>query len=430
MRTLIAISMVTLLSMSISNTAFAQNEAADRDIRIAERILDEMFADVSEGNRGFPFNDETSVKSEYIPGVGLHFLVGENYFLRVADMSGSISIRENDGPERSITFDRKDTGELLEEQEIEDRLNEYLTNYAFQLRSVKDEEELRITFGLNTNTNRWMSVFQSSESDSIAESNRAISKWVSGRDLRRVREGDMRSPALLQKIETVTIPLGDQPRDVEIFSSILETAVRDIEMEGLRVNRTVKSNYIPGWGVRYYITASISGAGIFSFMSEEDQNEIQTKIDTALAFDFDSDSLDFNMEEFETNNEEVKDLLDSLDISSSLSETMDSLAVRLPELMDSLAVALPKMMEGIKTMFASEEVPGDEGLIADMELLDNEIRDIAENYGSTLSTLKEDELLMITVNWRGRISTLPEKRVYYIPKRNLLNRGELKVIEM
>lgn len=430
MRTVIAICMVTLLSISISNTASAQNEDADRDIRIAERILDEMFADVSGANRGFPFRDETSVKGEYIPGVGLHFSVGENYFSRVADMSGSIRIREDDGPEKSISFDRKDTGERLEEQEIEDRLNDYLTSYASQLRSVKDEEELRITFGLDTNTNRWVSVFQSSESDSMAESNRAISKWVSGRDLRRVREGDMASPALLQQIETVTIPLDDQPRDIEIFSSILETAVRDVEMEGLRVNRTVKSNYIPGWGVRYYISASSSGSGMFSFMSEADQNEIQTEIDTALAFDFDSDSLDFNLEEFETNNEDVKGLLDSLDISSSLSETMDSLAFKLPELMDSLAVALPKMMEGIKTMFESEEVPGDEVLIADMELLDNEIRDIAENYGSTLSTLKEDELLMITVNWRGRSSTLPEKKVYYIPKRNLLNRGELKVMEM
>lgn len=430
MRTVIAICMVTLLSISISNTASAQNEDADRDIRIAERILDEMFADVSGANRGFPFRDETSVKGEYIPGVGLHFSVGENYFSRVADMSGSIRIREDDGPEKSISFDRKDTGERLEEQEIEDRLNDYLTSYASQLRSVKDEEELRITFGLDTNTNRWVSVFQSSESDSMAESNRAISKWVSGRDLRRVREGDMASPALLQQIETVTIPLDDQPRDIEIFSSILETAVRDVEMEGLRVNRTVKSNYIPGWGVRYYISASSSGSGMFRFMSEADQNEIQTEIDTALAFDFDSDSLDFNLEEFETNNEDVKGLLDSLNISSSLSETMDSLAVKLPELMDSLAVALPKMMEGIKTMFESEEVPGDEVLIADMELLDNEIRDITENYGSTLSTLKDDELLMISVNWRGRSSTLPEKKVYYIPKRNLLNKGELKVIEM
>ena len=430
MKMLIAICMAALFSMSISNTAFAQNEERDRDIRIAESILDEIFSDVSEANRGFPFRDETSVKGEYIPGVGLHFSVGENYFSRVADMSGSISIREDDGPERSISFDRKDTGERLEEQEIEDRLNDYLTSYASQLRSVKDDEELRITFGLNTNTNRWVSVFQSSESDSMAESNRAVSKWISGRDLRRVREGDMASPALLPQIETVTIPLDDQPRDIEIFSSILETAVREIEMEGLRVNRTVKSNYIPGWGVRYYISASRSGGGIFSFMSEADQNEIQTEIDTALAFDFDSDSLDFNMEEFETNNEEVKGLLDSLDKSSSLSETMDSLAIKLPELMDSLAVALPKMMEGIKTMFASEEVPGDEVLIADMELLDNEIRDIAENYGSTLSTLKDDELFMITVNWRGRNSLFPEKRVYYIPKRNLLNRGELKVIEM
>ncbi|NBB77045.1 MAG: hypothetical protein GVY02_06665, partial [Bacteroidetes bacterium] len=173
MKTLIALFSATLLTIVISTTALAQNEGSERDIRIAERILDELFEDVSEANRGFPFSDEPSVQGEYIPGVGLHFSVGENYFSRVTNMSGSISIRENDGPERSITFDRQDSGERLERNEIEERLNEYFTGYASQLRSVKDSEELRITFGLNTNTNRWVAAFQSSESDSLADEKQA-----------------------------------------------------------------------------------------------------------------------------------------------------------------------------------------------------------------------------------------------------------------
>ena len=431
MKTLIALFSATLLTIVISTTALAQNEGSERDIRIAERILDELFEDVSEANSGFPFSDEPSVQGEYIPGVGLHFSVGENYFSRVTNMSGSISIRENDGPERSITFDRQDSGERLERNEIEERLNEYFTGYASQLRSVKDSEELRITFGLNTNTNRWVAAFQSSESDSLADENQAISKWVSGRDLRRVREGDITSAALLQRIETVTIPLDEQPRDIEIFSSILETAIRDLELEGVRVNRTVRSNYIPGWGVRYYISANSRGGGIFSFLTDAEREEVVADIETDIAFDFNEDSVDFDLDEFESENEKITVMMDTLNISSALTETMDSLAVALPKLMDSLKTAMPKMMEGMRMMFESEELPGDDVLMADMKQVQNEIKEIVENYGPTLSSLSDEEYLMISVNWRGRSSTLPERQLYYISKQDLMNnRRELQSIEL
>jgi len=412
----------------MSNLLFAQSGEAVQDVRIAERILDEMFADVSMVNRGFPFNEESSVRGEYIPGVGLHFSVGENYYSRVADMTGSISIKEDDGPERSITFDRKDTGERLDEEEIEDRLHEYLINYASQLRSVKDDEELLITFGLNTNTNRWVSVFQSSESDSLSESNSAISKNVSGRDLRRVRDGDMTSAELLQKIGTTKVPLDDQPRDIDIFSSILETAIRGIEMEGVRVNRTVRANYIPGWGVRFYISANAKGGGIFAFLGNENREEIETEIDTALSYDFDSDN--FNMDELEIDEEDLKVMMDTLDISSSLSETMDSLAIALPKLLDSLKTAMPKMIEGMRMMFESEDVPNDEVVIADMEQIEDEIKEIVENYGPTLSSLSGEEYLMVSVNWRGRNTILPEKQLYYVSKKDLMDSRDLQSVEL
>jgi hypothetical protein len=431
MKTLIALFSVTLLTISISNTAFAQNEGSERDIRIAERILDELFADVSDANNGFPFSDEPSVKGEYIPGVGLHFSVGENYFSKVTNMSGSISIKEDDGPERSFTFDRKDTGERLERGEIEERLNEYFTSYASQLRSVKDSEELRITFGLNTNTNRWVAAFQSPESDSLDETKQAVSKWVSGRDLRRVREGDITSEALLQRIETVTIPQDEQPRDIEIFSSILETAIRDLEFEGVRVNRTVRSNYIPGWGVRYYISANSRGGGIFSFLTDADREEIEADIETAFEFDAeDREDFDIDVDELRSEYDGPVVMMDTLNISSALSETMDSLAVALPKLMDSLKVAMPRMMESMKVMFEPEEVPGDDVLMADMDHLQSEVYDIVEGYGSTLNSLSDDEYLMISINWRGRSTAIPDRRIFYISKQDMENNRELMSLEL
>lgn len=426
MKTIIALFSATLLTVTISTTAFAQNEGSERDIRIAERILDELFTDISSINSGFPFGSDESVRGEYIPGVGLHFSVGENYFSKVTNMSGSIRIQEDDGPERSFTFDRQDDGDRLSMNEIEGLLDEYITSYASQLRSVRDNEELRITFGLNTNTNRWASVFQSSDSDSLAESNSMISKSVSGRDLRRVREGDLSSDALLQRVETETIPFADQPRDVEIFSSILETAIQDIEMEGLRVNRTVRSNYIPGWGVRYYISVSTQGGGLFSLLRANEREEIETE----LEFNFDEEIQDLREEEMDASKEEVTVMVDTLNLSSALSESMDSLAVALPKLMDSLKTAMPKMMEGMKAMFESAEVPGDEVIIADMEKLESEIKEIVSTYGPTLNSLNGNEYLMISINWRGRSSALPGRQLYYLSKNELLSGTDIQSVEL
>lgn len=423
MKTLISLFTAMLFFVSTNNTILAQNEDSERDIRIAERILDELFADVSDENHGFPFRNDPSVRGEYIPGSGLHFSVGENYFSKITSMSGSISIQEDDGPERSITIDRQDTGERMAQDEIEERLNEYFTGYASQLRSVKDSEELRVTFGLNTNTNRWVSVFQRAQSDSLTDENQAISKSMSGRDLRRVREGDISSDALLQRIETVMVSLDDQPRDIEIFSSILETAIRDLDLEGVRVNRTVRSSYIPGWGVRYTVSANSRGSGIFSFLTEAEREEIAADIETDIAFDF-------NAEEFQKKSEETAVMIDSLNLSSALSETMDSLAVSLPKLMDSLKTAMPKMMESMKVLFESEEVPGEEVLIADYEKINKEISAIVEAYGATLSSLDNDEYLMISMNWRGGSSTLPERTLYYISKKDLINSRDLQSIEL
>lgn len=81
-------------------------------------------------------------------------------------------------------------------------------------------------------------------------------------------------------------------------------------------------------------------------------------------------------------------------------------------------------------MFESEEVPGDDVLMADMEQLQNEIHDIVEGYGSTLNSLSSDEYLMISINWRGRSTSLPDRRLYFISKNELLRGLEVQSIEL
>lgn len=424
MKTLQVFLTLLLFFLSFSNSLVAQNDELDREIRIAERILEEIFSDISEPNRNYPFSSQNSVSGEYIPGIGVHFSVGENYYSRFANMSGNIRFKENDGPERSFTFNREDSGERVQDNVIGERINEYLTGYATQIRGIGDDEEVRVTFGLNTNTNRWISALQVTAGDSISDKNSAISKWISGRDIRRAREGDLSENGLLQQIKTVKISENKLPRDISIFASILETALADTKLEGLRVNKSVKSNYIPGWGVRYYITVNSRGSGFFGFVSDLDHDKLGTEIDSDVSFEID-------MEEFETEREKIKHTIDSLDISSEFSEKMDSLAVAIPRLMDSLKVAVPKVMEEIKTIFATDSSSVDEDvLIADREILENEISEIAGSYGNTLSSLKDDEVLMIQIDWRIRNNIIPDRTLYYISKADLMKSMDLKIAEI
>jgi len=56
-----------------------------------------------------------------------------------------------------------------------------------------------------------------------------------------------------------------------------------------------------------------------------------------------------------------------------------------------------------------------------VEKIKSVITETIRDYGSTLNSLQNGELLRITLNWRGRNDTMPEQTKIRISKSDLMN---------
>ena len=140
MRTIIKIILIIIAILLGEKQLYAQNAQMDSDIRIAERILEEIFRSPDQ-NSQFYFPGQKAVTGEYIPGMGVHFRINTSQpmvFGFVRDGNGNESERENE----------------IDQEWIENKMLEYYEGYAAQLRGIPDNERVRITYGSSFSGNR------------------------------------------------------------------------------------------------------------------------------------------------------------------------------------------------------------------------------------------------------------------------------------
>ncbi len=124
----------------------------------------------------------------------------------------------------------------------------------------------------------------------------------------------------------------------------------------------------------------------------------------------------------------------------------DSLRISIQKMRDSLrfdSEELRKQLEQIRIQAEEARQQGEdvrrqlEFRFAEQDTLDlsddvdrflDELKNTVANYGPTLQSLDENELLMITINWSGRNPTVPERTYLRIKKTDLL-RGAEPIIE-
>lgn len=398
-----------------SNTLYAQSEQLDRDIRIAERIIQEIFTPAAaSGERHYVLPAVRRVESEYIPGIGVHFRVGQ---------SGAWAMSLTSGNGNGETDQSSNTGTNAS---VENRMLEYLMLYAGQLRGLPANEQVRITFGARSAAPHI--VFYSASGERRSQQP-GISMWVSKADIDRFAEGNLSENQFKSRISKHEISESQEKRDLNIFASVLEGALNSTDSEYLRVNRKPRYEYLPGLGVHFQVNVNsgmgISLANVRGFASQIDDlnlENVDIKIDlgdivAGVAPDFDV-----------------------------LAPPNDSLRIALRKMSDSLRVQSRELRGQVEILRNQAEEARRQGqeiqrqiefrvaerdtidLSADAEKIMIEIKAAIKDYGSTLSSLNDNELLMITVHWSGRNTSIPEKTHVRIKKSDML-RGSQPAIE-
>jgi hypothetical protein len=398
-------------------TVNAQSEQLERDMRIAERILEEIFA-LPSSERQIIVPAMRGAEGEYIPGIGVHFKIAQGVSQRILISPGS---RQSDS---------QNARDIITEEWVQDRMTEYFKRYAAQLRGLPAGEQIRITFGGRTPAHHLAIYSVTGEKQTQLP---RLTMWTTKADVDRFASGNLTESRFLERIRKQDLSALEEKRDLNIFASVVETGINAAGSEHLRVSRKPSYEYLPGLGVHFQVNMR-TGTG-FSFSQIEN---IARQIDESRSGDVEVQI-------------ELGDIASKMpaDIDFRISGgeiDMDSLRIRIRGMNDSLRVRMGEIQinrEEIQRQAEEARRLGEQlrgqvefrfsqrdtlDLSADSEKVMNEMKSIIRNYGPTLTSLGEDELLMITINWPQRNPTIPEKTHIRISKKDI-NAGRQPVIQ-
>ncbi|MFO7846487.1 MAG: hypothetical protein R6V27_07995 [Balneolaceae bacterium] len=367
-------------------------DSFDRDIRIAEGIIAELFEpeDSRRPSRGRHIRDVTG---RYIPDYGIHFNVGATLSpaaVRVVLQGhAEIQVDDNSEPQQLQEMGR---------EFVEDRLTDYLKNYASLFRDLPGDEVVRVTVSPYRPGAHSFIVFPGS-SDSRRPGVH-LTVWASASDIRAYDAGSISEEEFERRIDSIDLTEQEQERDQTVFASILQTALDDVS-DQIRVRQSPVSEYLPGLGLSYRVHASLRSGSWFNI----DNLQINE-------FKIENDSLSIDLSDI------AKDI--DFDNLSSFASRVDSIfglqngSVPSDSQMKSLR-ELRQQINHQKDTFSDEEI---------REMVDqfhDELIRTLRDYGVTLRSLDDDEMLIVSVFWSGRHAALPQRSELRIRKSDLLN---------
>lgn len=409
------ITQVILTFLIASASLYAQQpdeERLNRDIRIAESILSEMFN--GSQNHSFRIPGTGAVKGEYIRGAGVHFTIsGSSHRFQIHNLQDGEDVRVE------VRSGNNTEDPASREEEIREKITEYFTTYAPLISELPQGESIRVSYGVN-NSGPGFPVFVFNGSRNQQETP-SFTMWVNASDLREFKAGNLSESRFTERINYYDLSETESRTDLNIFASVLEAALQDAEAEHLRVTGKPRADYLPGLGVHYQVNISPNSRHAFSIHFDED---FEIRLDSTMR------NLSVAMESLSEKMAPLAEKMGELYNSELSREERDSIRREARELRREVqrqrdSVQVQRQLNPVVSRTSAADTLD---LSADVDAITNQLRNVLNDYGSTLTSLKDDELLMITLNWRGRNATLPERTEVRIKKSDLV-RGEAPSVE-
>lgn len=480
MTLLMKLLITSFLLLIFSTAIYAQQNEIDRerlnrDIRIMESALEELFR-LDNGNGvhfsmpGFSLGSRTGaghINGRYLPGYGIIFSVPDISRRAIGIFSGSAvnNLRlKNESDNLAIAFstnpiesESNKGEEKITEDEIKASITEFFVNYAPSIRQLNDNDKVMVLYGAEA-TRRGFATHQPAKrpvgdrpsGQVILNKNHeqdsgnnfelpVISMAVSVSDMKALRNGRISESSFIDRIETVTTKRNadNRHRDLEIFANILETGLKETGDELFRINRKPAHVYLEDFGVIYQLDLS-RPAGLFlgdwnrnfNFqIPESDFTDAMGSIQFNINkddFRFDIDSLRVHIgSDFFTEEDREKLRKELEEARKRVEEARKELEERLPELRERQEEARKKIEEQqlkLREQFEKqrERARDPEAIRESLENQIHTLKELMVDYGQTLSTLKNDHSLLITINLRTpRGTELPNRIDLRISKSDL-----------
>ena len=386
------VSILGLIVLLSTGTAMAQTDQLERDIRIAERIIEEIFA-ADMGEHQMLAARTGTVQGEYIKGVGVHFSIGHQRLIRFSE-----------GAEGRINSGWQE----MDLKILTDRAVEYLTGYGTQLRGLQENEQIRITYGAASQDAPFIIIRQQGRSQRAVQPQ--FSAWIRAGELNEVLNRGGAAEDVQAKLSVIDLYEIADKRDFEIFASVLETALNRTDLENLSSIREPGYQYHPGLGVHYQINVrSRSGFSLNSVIAridEMDLDDVRINIDLGDITDQLGSDIRVNTPSVRIERDSVR--VDLERFSDSIKQNLNGVRAQIAVLgRDSVSSDMGAMIgRRLEFNFAANDTID---LSVDAAKMIDELTSVLKDYAGTLSSLKDDEIVMITINWPVRNQSLPAK---------------------
>lgn len=293
---------ITLLAavLLLVPTLKAQNSIdmnrMQRDIKIMESILQELFKTKWQGQNsrvhitssGSFFSRGKDIRGTYLPDYGVIFTIpGDNpEFI-------AYSSKENGGS-YSYSFrysDNESTDSQVNEENVTQRIKEFLRDYGSTLGQLSGDDRLMVIYN-SPNRGSDFSLLVGDNDKANRPNLPTISVVATKRDLQAYRSGSIDESELNSRITTSTAKENEKGRlDLKVMGNIFETALKEQEDKAFRVRGSVNHVYLDNFGALFFFDVRYSSpSGSFIIRMPEiagmdfndDEKRAQIEVESAL----------------------------------------------------------------------------------------------------------------------------------------------------
>ena len=366
-----------LMALLLTSLTFGQDFDANRmnrDIKIMENILGEMFKTQFTSKEGtievrsnnyvfFGGNSSGNVKGTYIPGYGVIFMIPST--------SNRYSVISRGNAERQIVFqyssDESNSDRTIDEESVKNRISEFLQDYASTIGQLKDDESILVIYGSANSSGNRVAVYNvrgDEDEKDRPDPLPVISVSAKKSDLDAYRGGQLNAEVFRNRLSISTSE--DKERlDLKVLGNIFGTALGegDENQYHLINSNSLSYMYLDNFGALYSLDLH-RGHGLGGLFGS-------------------------NVFELRLNRD----------------EGVEEIAAEARESEKKLAETLQKEYEA---------------LIA-------KTKEFIVDYGRTLSSLKDDQYLLVSLNINDSSDIVPERVDFQVKKSifNQLDRGQI-----
>lgn len=371
--------LIGLLAFLLSPVSFAQDfdtNRMNRDIKIMENILGEMFKTQiisSEGTArvqvsGYTFfgsSSSTNVKGTYIPGYGVIFMIPSS--------SRSYVVSSRNPSDTKVIFqyssDDDNSDKSIDKESITNRISEFLQDYASTIGQLKPDESILVIYGSANSSNRATAFSiraarEAEEDKDQPEPLPVISVSAKKSDLDAYRSGSLNSDAFQNRL-SVSESEDKQRLDLKVLGNIFSTALGEGDGNQFHLinSNSLSYMYLENFGALYSLNLH-RGHGLGSLRSN-------------IFFNTDRDNED-EIEEMRVDLEERERKMNDI-------------------------------------------------LEQEYEVLISKTKEFIIDYGRTLSSLKDGQFLMVSLNISDSNDIVPERVDFQVKKStfNQLDKGQI-----